>query len=146
MHIAEDMFNRLWKMKPFISTDTVVIKDDEVLLVRRAIEPFRDQWVLPGGLMDIGEKIEQTAVREVREETGFDVKLLKLIGVYSGPHRDPRGTTAAVCFLAEIIGKAGDHDHEISEVKFFPLDELPNRMGFDHRDMIRDALKVYGKR
>ena len=146
MHIAEDMFNRLWKMKPFVTADTVVIRDNSVLMVRRATEPFRDYWVLPGGLMDIGESIEQCAVRETREETGFDIRLLKLVGIYSGTHRDPRGTTASACFLAEVTGKSGDHDHEISEVKFFPLDELPDKIGFDHRDMVRDALKVYGKR
>lgn len=80
------------------SSDSVVIHNGRILLVKRATKPFKGYWTLPGGIMDSGETIEQTAVREVMEETGAKVKIRKMIGVYSGTKRDPRGTALVLSF------------------------------------------------
>lgn len=127
------------------SSDSVVIRNKEILLVKRATTPFKDFWTLPGGLMDPGETIEQTAIREVLEETGAKVKIEKMIGVYSGPKRDPRGTSLSVVFLMKFIKFSGAPDNEVSEVKFFPVNKLPKKIGFDHGCIISDALKLLRK-
>ena len=142
MHLPKKEFDRLWKVKPMVSADSVVIRKGEILLTKRATDPFRGFWVLPGGLMDTGETIEETAVREIKEETGVDVKILKIVGVYSGAKRDPRGTTLTVCFLTKFVKGGGKTDGEASEVRFFSPSALPKNIGFDHAKMIKDALSI----
>lgn len=90
--------------------------------------------------MEDGETAEQAAVREAFEETGLKVKLVKLIGVYSDPKRDPRGHISAA-FIAKPLSKKLKGDVEVDEVKWFKLDELPE-IGFDHAKMIRDARRM----
>ena len=144
-HIPWSEFLRMWKLKPMASSDCVVIKGKEILLVKRAFPPFRGHWCLPGGIMDVGETIEQTALREVFEETGARTKIISLVGLYSGPDRDPRGTTLTACFLAKFIRFSGKPDKESMEVKFFPLNKLP-KIAFDHGKMIKDALRLLRKK
>ena len=91
--------------RPALTADCVVFGlDDEdlkILLIQRGLEPFKGQWALPGGFVDVGETVEEAAVREMREETGLDVQLERLVGVYSDPERDPRGHNVSVVFLAK---------------------------------------------
>ena len=145
MRLSDKDFAKLWKIKPMASSDSVVIHNGKILLIKRATEPFKGFWALPGGIMDSGETIEQTAIREVLEETGAKVKIEKMIGVYSGPKRDPRGTSLSVVFLMKFIRFSGVADKEVSEVKFFPINKLPARIGFDHKTIINDALKLLRK-
>lgn len=135
-------WKRLWRLKPFATTDSVVLKGNTILLMRRATKPFKGCWALPGGLMNVGETIEQCALREVREETGTDAKIIRLIGVYSGAKRDPRGTTISAAFLMKFVTMAGKHDDEALDVRFFPIDKIPERLAFDHKYIIRDALRL----
>jgi 8-oxo-dGTP diphosphatase len=65
--------------------------DTRLVLIRRGTDPFEGQWALPGGFVEVGETTEDAAVREAEEETGLRVELVRLIGVYSEPDRDPRG-------------------------------------------------------
>lgn len=144
-HLTHDEFMKLWKMKPFAVADCAVVKDNKILLVKRATQPFKGSWTLVGGIMETGETIQQTAVREVKEETGITAEVVSLIGVYSGPKRDPRGTTLVAAFLMRPLKFGGKRDGEISDMKFFPFSELPPRIGFDHRHIIDDALKILKK-
>ena len=141
-HVPYKELLRMWKLKPVAAADGVVVKNNEVLLIKRAVTPFKGYWCLPGGLMDVGETIEQTALREVKEETGMKAKIVKLVGVYSGPKRDPRGTIVTIVHLMKYVKVIGKHDNEVSDVRFFPINKLPKRIGFDHRKMIGDALKI----
>ena len=76
---------------PLLTVDCVVFQGDRIVLIRRGCEPFKGEYALPGGFVDIGESVEDACIRELKEETGLDVKKdsLKLIGVYSKPGRDP---------------------------------------------------------
>jgi 8-oxo-dGTP diphosphatase len=121
-----------------LATDVIIRCQGGVVLVRRKNEPYRGKWVLPGGFVRYGEKVESAAVREVREETGLKVKLGKLLGVYSDPERDPRGHVVSICFLASRAGgklKAASDAAGVKIFKKIPWDEL----GFDHANILKDA-------
>jgi 8-oxo-dGTP diphosphatase len=97
---------------PEIAADIVIELEDRpgrpIVIIRRAHPPLGH--ALPGGFVDIGETVEHAAVREAREETGLDVILVALLGVYSDPARDPRGHTVAIVYVATARGEpvAGD--------------------------------------
>jgi 8-oxo-dGTP diphosphatase len=127
--------------KVIVASDVIIENSDAgIILVKRANDPFKDQWALPGGIMDPDETIEQTAVREVKEETGLDVQLTALIGVYTRLDRDPRGRAISVLYAAKIIGGnliAGSDAKEVRIAKDF----LQMDLAFDHKQMILDYLK-----
>lgn len=108
--------------------------DNSVVLIERRHEPFG--WALPGGFVDIGETVEQAAVREAQEETGLSVRLKHLLGVYSDPTRDPRGHTASVVFVATAAGEPVAADDAIN-VGIFPENQLPE-LAFDHAGILSD--------
>lgn len=119
----------------------MIIQDGKVLLIKRGKEPFKGKWALPGGHVNYNEKVENTAVREAKEETNLDVEPTRLVGVYSDPGRDPRGHYITIMYLCKILGgkvKAGD---DAADAKWFTLEDLPE-MAFDHRRMIEDATRI----
>ena len=124
---------------PRLTVDGVVIKNKKILLIRRKNDPFKGKWALPGGFVDYGERVEDAVVREVKEETGLETTIEKLLGIYSDPGRDPRGHTVSIVYLLsfkEGTAKGGD---DALEAKFFDLDDLPP-LAFDHEKIIKDAV------
>jgi len=123
---------------PILAVDGIILKDDKVLLTKREIYPFQGYWVLPGGHVEYGEKVEEAIKREMKEELGVSVKIKKLVGVYSEPKRDPRyHSVSVVFFLGKGKGKIR-LSHEASEFKYFSLNNLPKKIGFDHRKILND--------
>lgn len=125
---------------PRLTVDGVLLKEGKILLIKRKNEPFKDKWALPGGFVKFGEKVEDSVVREVFEETGLRTKIVDFIGIYSDPNRDPRGHVVTIAYLLEEIDgklKGGD---DASDAKFFDLNALPE-LAFDHDKIIRDALR-----
>ncbi|SNR96784.1 8-oxo-dGTP diphosphatase [Humidesulfovibrio mexicanus] len=121
-------------------TVDVVIFDPArgVVLVERKNPP--PGWALPGGFVDYGESCEAAALREAREETGLDIVLIGLVGVYSDPARDPRGHTMSVVYAAQALEparlQAGD---DAANAAFHQLDALPP-LAFDHGRIVRDFM------
>ena len=99
-----------WK-KPSLTADICILtrndEKDRILMIKRGNHPFLGMWALPGGFSQEGESIEDTAARELYEETGIKIALedLRLIGVYSKPGRDPRDWTVSVAYLAVVDEK-----------------------------------------
>ena len=87
--------------------------------------------------MDLGETVEEAAVREVREETGLEVELIRQFHVYSDPARDPRGHTVSVVFLGRAEGEPRGAD-DAAEARAFNRPELPGELAFDHRQILED--------
>jgi len=141
-----DIFGREGK-RPTVACDLVIISreagDLNVLLVKRGQEPFKGMWALPGGFMEWDESCEETAARELFEETGVKDVELKMVGVFSEPGRDPRGTIVSVAYLGVVDGgdlelNAGD---DAAEAAWFKLSDLPD-LGFDHSEILKQALKM----
>lgn len=127
---------------PLLSVDCIVFdRDDRLLLIRRGNPPFKGRYALPGGFVDVGETVEDAALRELKEETGVDGKVIRLVGVYSDPKRDPRGHTVSAAFLikprsTKVVG--GDDAASAQFVGNWR--EL--KLAFDHGSILADALKV----
>jgi 8-oxo-dGTP diphosphatase len=126
---------------PLLAVDSVIFFEGGVVLIKRKNPPFQGCYALPGGFVEIGESTEEAVVREAREETGLVIDLVGLVGVYSDPHRDPRGHVVSVCYFSKGSGSlVSGSDARSSGV--FHLDDLP-MLAFDHDKMIGDALRLY---
>jgi len=128
---------------PGTTADIIVERDRQVLLIKRKHEPFRDMWALPGGFLEYGkETLEETAVRELMEETEILVngRDLRLFGVYSNPKRDPRGHVISHVYIAGNFNGQPTAGDDAREVRFFSLDNLPE-LAFDHKEILQDYLE-----
>lgn len=127
---------------PGLTVDCVVFDaEDRLLLIRRAKDPFSDRYALPGGFVDLGETVEEAALRELMEETGIAGRIEKLIGVYSDPSRDPRQHNVSVAFLVtpiDLTPKAGDD----AAAAAFVAEWRNASFAFDHATIIADARKL----
>lgn len=126
---------------PPLTVDLILrVRDDSgrpgIVLVERRNPPHG--WALPGGFVDVGERIEEAALREGFEETGLRARLVALVGVYSDPGRDPRGHTVSVVFLADAEGEPRGGD-DARQARVFPIDALPP-LAFDHARIVADWL------
>jgi len=130
---------------PVPAAGAIVIKDGKILLVKRAVIPRVGWWCIPAGFMEWSEHPSQTAVRELREETGLDVRLESLFDVYSG-NDDPRMNAVLILYVASEIGGELAADDDALEVKYFGFDELPDNIAFiAHRQALTDYRKRYLK-
>lgn len=129
-----------------VTVDSVILKGQKVLLLKRSFGIFKGYWVLPGGKVTKGEDTWGAVVREAREETGLDVRVVRMIGFYDSPDRDPEKHAASMAFLCKPIKGKLKGNSESTEMRFFPLNELPKKMGFDHRKIIQDTLKSISHR
>lgn len=127
----------------FLNVAGIVVFDDtgKVLLQKRSNS--EDLWGFPGGVMELGESAAETAIREVREETGLDVKIDSLLGVYTKYfHQYRNGDQAqpiAIAFTGSIVGGELFIDRkETFDLKFFHLDEVPELFNSQHNDMLDD--------
>ncbi|MBI5253999.1 MAG: NUDIX hydrolase [Euryarchaeota archaeon] len=117
----------------------VVIKraDGSIVLVKRAFDPFKGYWALPGGFLKFGNSVEDTAIREAKEETGLDIEIEDVLGVYSDSKRDPRGHIISICLTAREVGGELRAGSDAAEVKSFL--KPPEKLAFDHKEMLRKA-------
>lgn len=128
-----------------VAVDAVVFGYDakqlSVLLIKRGVEPFKDSWALPGGLVMDDESLETAVTRELKEETGVQIDYLEQLYTFGKPGRDPRNRVVSVGYFGLVrpnhfkIQAATD----AKEVQWFPVKELPD-LGFDHR-LILDTAK-----
>ncbi len=122
-----------------LTVDAVVTDPGRgVLLVRRRRPPFQGAWALPGGFVEPRESCPEACRREVREETGLEVDIVALLGVYSRPGRDPRGPTVSVAYLCRPAGGRLRHGDDAAEAAWFArLEGLD--LAFDHAEILADA-------
>jgi len=127
------------------ATAIIPFPNDVILLVKRNTRPFVGYWALPGGRMDLGETVEETIVREVKEETGLDVAIICKIGEYveKGFKDEVDYEYYPTCFVVEPVGgELKKQDSEIQKIELFSLDALPTPLAFEHDQMIKDYIKI----
>lgn len=134
--------------RPAVTTDCVVItkeQEPKVLLIQRGNEPYKGCWAFPGGFMNMDETAEQCALRELKEETGLDLKNIQQIGAYTKVDRDPRGRTISIAYLAVIdspMAVSGMDD--AANAAWFPIASLPE-LAFDHEEIMTDAVALFNR-
>jgi len=128
-----------WPTVP-VAVDAIILHRGKIVLTKRSIKPYKGQFVFPGGFMVPGETSKKACIREAKEESGLDVKIIKLIGVFDDPHRDPRGHTLSVAYLCKSVGgKLKPQEGESSEVKLFSPKEIKKiKLGFDHEQIVKE--------
>jgi 8-oxo-dGTP diphosphatase len=124
-----------------LTVDAIILHDDKIVLVQRGNEPFKGRLALPGGFVERDETVEQAVVRETKEETGLDTEIVRLIGVYSDPGRDPRGPTVSVCYRLQVTGGTPRASSDAAAVELVPGDSVPE-LAFDHGRMLEDARRL----
>lgn len=119
-----------------------------VLLIERGWPPYTGRLALPGGHVDVGERVDDASRRELREETGLSADRIELIGVYSEPGRDPRGRYVTWAYAARVDGLpqlvAGD---DARAAYWRPLAWVlrhPEQLAFDHHQILTDLAKMLG--
>ncbi|HHJ09278.1 MAG TPA: NUDIX hydrolase [Bacteroidetes bacterium] len=130
--------------RPSVTADSIVLCKKEgrafILLIQRAHDPYKGKWALPGGFMDENEQLEDTARRELQEETGIVAGNMTFAGMFDKPDRDPRGRTITAVYLTRlkkcVEPVAGD---DAGKARWFPLDNLPE-LAFDHKEIIRTTI------
>ncbi len=128
---------------PTPTVDTIIQRDSRILLVKRKNDPFKGYLVLPGGFVNEGERVEDAAKREVKEETSLNIELLNILGVFSDPTRDPRGHMMSTVFIAKISSHNDKVDavaqDDAAAIEWISLEVIDTRnVGFDHKRIISD--------
>lgn len=124
---------------PLLAADTIIELTCQphcpIVLIERRNPPYG--WAIPGGFVDVGERLEVAAIREAKEEVCLDIKLTALLGMYSDPARDARGHTVTAVYVAKASGQPQAADDAI-KVGLFSLDNLPDNLAFDHAQVLED--------
>ncbi|MDO8869325.1 MAG: NUDIX hydrolase [Methanobacteriaceae archaeon] len=146
--VGSDIINTQTPKTPFLTVDIIIMSPkDTIVLIKRKYDPYKSYWALPGGFVEIGESVEQAAVREAWEETGLNVELVELVGVYSNPDRDPRGHTVTIVYIAQTVFGNLKADSDAEDAFEFTKDEISDlKLAFDHKTILKNALNILNKR
>jgi 8-oxo-dGTP diphosphatase len=126
---------------PVSAVDLIIeIEGQGLVLIERLNPP--PGWALPGGFVEVGESLEQAAIREAKEETCLNVELLGQFHTYSDPNRDPRMHCISTIFVARATGTPRAED-DAKSVAIYPKDQLPDVLAFDHRQILKDYLNSH---
>ncbi len=134
--------------RPMVTVDAVIfgICTDgsfEVLLIERGSPPFKGCWALPGGFIGMDESLDESIIRELKEETGIESVKLYQFYAFGNPGRDPRGRNISIAYWGKesksrLEPKAGS---DAKSYKWFSLANLP-KLAFDHNEVIAKAMKT----
>ena len=124
---------------PIPTVDIIIeMRSKGIVLVKRKNPP--KGWAIPGGFVDYGESLEEAAVREAKEETNLDVKLVRQFHTYSDPKRDPRHHSISTVYIAKAEGIPQAED-DATEIGIFNQSNLPDQIAFDHRSILKEYFK-----
>ena len=127
------------------ATAIIPFPSDKILLIKRATVPFKGFWALPGGRVNAGETVEQTVVREAKEETGLAVEIVRKIGDYheQGVQGGVEYDYYPTCFLVKTVsGEIEKQESEIEEIRLFSLNALPEILAFENAAIIKDYIAM----
>ncbi|MBN2776937.1 MAG: NUDIX hydrolase [Bacteroidales bacterium] len=127
--------------RALVTVDIIITdNNNRLLVIKRGNDPFKNMWALPGGFIEMDEKLVDSATRELQEETGLTNINLKQFKAYGDPGRDPRGRNIVIVFYGKCSSPndviAGD---DAAETHWFELNNLPE-LAFDHKQIVDDFL------
>lgn len=131
--------------RPAVTTDNLVFREGEhcieVLLIKRKKDPYKGYWALPGGFLEIEETPEEGAKRELKEETGLVINILKEVGTFGEIDRDPRGRTITIAFYTFIRQDQTNPRAltDAEDARWVSIKDLPE-LAFDHREILQEGL------
>ncbi len=130
-----------------VTVDVALFTDcgaPELLLIQRGKPPFEGRWALPGGFVDINERLVEAAARELAEETRVRDVPLTFFGCFDAIDRDPRGRTLSLAFWGRMDKREADlhADDDAVDARWFPIADLPP-LAFDHDQIIDEALQAF---
>ena len=132
--------DRTYPARPIVGVGAIVWRDDKVLLVKRGKPPAKGEWSLPGGGQELGETVEETARREVREETGCEIGALSFLGAFDSIERDDQGEIryhfTLVDFEADWVSGEPSPGEAEDDARFFSLDEIDGLKVWDALDEV----------
>ena len=129
---------------PLLTVDAIILVNNkkDIILIRRRNPPFQGNFALPGGFVDVGETVEDACIREALEETNINIKIIRLIGVFSDPRRDPRGHTVTIAYLCEPKTKK-EHpkaQDDAASLEIIPIENISSlKLAFDHMEIIKTS-------
>jgi ADP-ribose pyrophosphatase YjhB (NUDIX family) len=120
--------SREYPSRPIVGVGALILNQGRLLLVKRGAQPGQGKWSIPGGLVELGERVEEAVVREVKEECGLDIEVERLIDVFDSITRDEKGRVqyqfVVVNFLAKIRGGTLKNADDVLEARWVSLDEV----------------------
>ena len=134
----------IYEARPTLTVDVLIPnKEGNLLVIRRGHAPYEGMWCWAGGMVDPGETVETTGVREVKEETGLSVSIERVVGIYSKMGRDPRGHYISITLLAKPVDEKPRITEEATDWKWATSTEKLE-MAFDHARIRADYERMKG--
>ncbi len=131
---------RSYPDRPYVGVGIVVFRGDDVLLARRGKPPVRHAWSIPGGAQEIGETVQEAALRELMEETALDAEIIGLIDVVDGITRDDDGRVrfhyTLVDFVAEWRGGEAKAGSDVAEIRWTPFADI------EHEPLWEETVRI----
>lgn len=145
--MTEDRLERLYPQRPMVGVGAVIWRDGAVLLERRGQPPLQGSWALPGGLVDVGERLEQAVAREVREECSIEITVRSLLGVFEPIVRDDDGRVryhyVVIDYLAMYTSGEITIGDDAAELRWVPIEDVGGYALLpETRDMIERARQA----
>ena len=132
----------IYYQNPSPAAGAVIVNEGRILLVERSIDPGKGDWCIPAGFNEWCEHPKQTAIREIKEETGLDITITGIFDIFMGMD-DPRTHAVLILYLADVIGGRMHPGDDASDARYFKFGETPDNIAFQAH---RDALALYMKR
>ena len=135
--------SRLYPNRPIVGVGAVILQNGRILLEKRKNDPGRNKWSIPGGLVELGESLEQTVIREVQEETGLDVDAPELMDVVNQTTLDDSGRVkyhfVVVDYVVKLKGGTARAASDAAELEWVLLDEV------ERKDLIKSFRGFFEK-
>lgn len=132
----------IYYLNPTPAAGAMIVQNGAILMVQRSVEPRRGDWCMPAGFMEWNEHPQQTAIREIKEETGLEIRITGIFDIFFGMD-DPRTHAVLILYHADIVGGVLAPSDDALDARFFPFTQLPENIAFQAH---RDALTLYKRR
>lgn len=133
---------REYPTQPLIGVGAIIVQDDKILLTKRGSEPGKGKWSVPGGLVELGEKLEKAVIREVKEETNLDVEIVRLIDAVDNIIRNSNGRLQfhfiILDYLAKVRNGTLQPSSDVLDTRWVRLTEAED---YDVTDIFRNFLR-----